>query len=126
MKRFSKPFYLLLGWFCVGLGIVGVVLPVVPTTPFLIVALWAFTRSSPKLAARLRSHPTFGPYLRDWQDHGVIPTRAKILALITMSSSIILMTMFSPLPFIALILMAALMSSIAIYIVSRPGNPPQH
>lgn len=86
-RRLSRPVYLAIGWGCVGLGIAGAILPLLPTTPFLLVALWAFSRSSPAAAAWLRSHPRLGPYIVDWQDHGVIPLRAKVFAVAMMSAS---------------------------------------
>ncbi|NNE24044.1 MAG: YbaN family protein [Rhizobiales bacterium] len=75
------------GWVFVALGIAGAFLPVLPTTPFLLVALWAFTKSSPAAAAWLRAHAKLGPYITDWQDEGIIPLRAKILALAMMCAS---------------------------------------
>ena len=71
----------------IALAAIGVVLPVLPTTPFLIVAAWAAGKASPALHARLRAHPTYGPPLRRWQDHGAIARRAKILALSLMAAS---------------------------------------
>ena len=63
-----KPLLLGTGWLCVGLGALGVVMPLFPTTPFLLVAVWAFSRSSPELAEKIRNHPVVGPFIRDWQD----------------------------------------------------------
>lgn len=68
------------GWGALGLGAVGVILPVIPTTPFVLVAAWCFARSSERLHRRLLEHRTFGPLDREWEDHGVIPLRAKILS----------------------------------------------
>ena len=56
----------------VALGAVGVVLPVLPTTPFLLVAAWCFARSSPSLARVLHENRWFGPLLRDWDRYGVV------------------------------------------------------
>lgn len=68
------------GWGALALGAVGVVLPVIPTTPFVLVAAWCFARSSERLHRRLLEHPTFGSLVREWEAHGVIPLRAKALA----------------------------------------------
>jgi len=69
----------------VGLGLVGVFLPVLPTTPFLLLAAACFVRSSPALYERLLGHATFGPLIRDWREHRSIPARAKGMALLTVA-----------------------------------------
>src|SRR5690606_32626271 len=76
-------------WVGVGLlatacGIAGIVLPLVPTTPFLLLAAFAFARSSPRLHAWLVEHPRLGPPIADWRDHGAISRRAKIAAAVVM------------------------------------------
>jgi len=74
--------YLLLGWVCVALGAIGLILPVMPTTVFILIAAWAFARSSPRLHLWLREHPRFGFSLRSWEDHRAMPRRAKRIALL--------------------------------------------
>ncbi|MFP3948183.1 MAG: YbaN family protein [Longimicrobiales bacterium] len=76
----SRWLFLSAGWGALGLGAVGVVLPVIPTTPFVLVAAWCFARSSERLHRRLLEHRTFGPLVQEWEDHGVIPLRAKVLS----------------------------------------------
>ena len=70
---------IILGWVCVSLGFVGIFVPGIPTTIFLIIALWAFTKSSEKLRYWLLNHKRFGPMLRNWESHKVVPQKAKIL-----------------------------------------------
>ena len=79
MKRI---FLLLLAWFCVGAAFVGIFLPGIPTTPFLIVALWAFAKTSKKFHTWLLNHKRFGPILSNWESHKVVPRKAKILMVI--------------------------------------------
>ena len=98
LKGLAKPFYLAVGWISVALGVIGVVIPILPTTPFLIVAVWAFSRSSPVFAERIRNHPVVGPYIRDWQDFGVIPVKAKILACLMMGTASLYLNTWSPAP----------------------------
>lgn len=66
-----------LGWLAVVLATLGVVLPLLPTTPFLLLAAWCFARSSPRFHAWLLYRSWFGPYLRHWQDHRALPPGAK-------------------------------------------------
>ncbi len=72
--------YLCLGFLMLGLGIIGAILPVMPTTIFIILAAWFFARSSPKLEKRILAHPQFGPLVIKWRDRGAIPRRAKKFA----------------------------------------------
>ena len=76
----TKLLWITLGWLSVGLGIAGAVLPILPTTPFMLLAAYCFARSSPRLHAWIVNHPTFGPPVRNWQSHGAITRRAKLLA----------------------------------------------
>lgn len=76
-----------LGVVMVALATAGVFLPLLPTTPFLLVALWAFTASAPEWAERLRRHPRFGPLLIAWEERRAIPTPAKAAAGLAMAAS---------------------------------------
>lgn len=82
--KFPKYAFNLLGFFFVLLGIIGVVLPVMPTTPFLIVAAACFSKGSDRYAAWLRNHNLFGPIILDWENKHCIQCRYKILSLSTM------------------------------------------
>lgn len=79
-----------LGWLCVGLGFIGIFVPGIPTTIFLIIALWAFSKSSKKLQNWLLHHKKFGPILLNWQEHKVVPYKAKILMVVLMVFAVIL------------------------------------
>lgn len=72
--------YLIFGWLMVALGFIGALLPVMPTTVFLILAAWAFGRASPRFEGWLLSHPVFGPVLRDWRANGRVSRRVKYIA----------------------------------------------
>lgn len=73
----------------VGLAIVGVILPILPTTPFLLVAAACFAKSSPRLQKKLLANKTFGPLIHEWQQHRSIPRKAKRIALLTMILSVV-------------------------------------
>jgi uncharacterized protein len=120
--KYAKPFYLTLGWVSVALGAVGVLIPVFPTTPFLLVAIWAFSKSSPELAARIRNHKTVGPYIRDWEDRGVIPLPAKALALTMMSALGIYLVWWSKAPGWLSGTTVAMLIAISVYIATRPSR----
>ncbi len=69
------------------LALVGILLPLLPTTPFLLLAAFAFARSSPRLEAWLLNHPRLGPPIRDWRDQGAIGRKTKRVALATMAAT---------------------------------------
>ncbi|MDO6446360.1 YbaN family protein [Colwellia sp. 1_MG-2023] len=77
-------FLKVVGIFFVGLAGLGVFLPILPTTPFLLVAAGCFAKSSPRLHQKLLDNKTFGPMIYHWQTSRSIPKRAKIISLITM------------------------------------------
>lgn len=104
----------------VALAAIGAVLPVVPTTPFLLVAAWAAKRGAPELYERLHQHAIWGPTLCDWRDQRAISTRAKALAIITMSASwSFLWYLNSALPI--LVVMGVIFASVGVFVLSRPA-----
>jgi uncharacterized membrane protein YbaN (DUF454 family) len=83
----KRSFYLVLGLLCVVLAIVGVVLPIMPTVPFVLLAAWCFGRGHPSWEARLLAHPRYGPPIRAWRERGVISMRAKQVSALMMLTS---------------------------------------
>jgi uncharacterized membrane protein YbaN (DUF454 family) len=114
-----RRFYLCLGYASLALGIVGIFLPILPTTPFVLLAAWCFTRSNPALAARLYTHPRFGPLLTAWRDQKAIPLHAKIYALTALALSYALILWLTESRILSIVL-AAIMGSVALYIATRP------
>ena len=70
----------ILGVVSLGLGILGIFLPLLPTTPLLLLAAWCFVRSSPRLYDWLLNHPHLGEYIRNFREHHAIPLRVKIVS----------------------------------------------
>ena len=112
--------YIVLAYVCVGLGAAGAVLPLLPTTPFLLVAAWAASRGSPRLDAWLHEHPRFGPSLRAWRDERAVPTRAKIVACSLMLVSWIIMLVMMPSPWVPAIT-GAIFICVGTYLCTRPA-----
>lgn len=83
--RWAKPLYLLLGLLFLGIGVVGVFLPLIPTTGPLLVAAYGFARSSDRLHDWLVNHPRFGRFIADFQAGRGIPLKTKIVAISAMS-----------------------------------------
>ncbi|HFD7740201.1 MULTISPECIES: DUF454 family protein [Serratia] len=73
----TRGLLIILGWLAVVLATLGVALPLLPTTPFLLLAAWCFARSSPRFHHWLLHRSWFGPYLRHWQQHRALPPGAK-------------------------------------------------
>lgn len=93
----QRTILIIIGWLAVVLGTLGVVLPLLPTTPFILLAAWCFARSSPRFHHWLLYRSWFGGYLRYWQKHRAMPPGAKPRAiaviLITFSISLWLVKM---------------------------------
>ena len=84
-EKITKYFFSVIGAFATTLGIIGLFLPLMPTTCFLIVAVWAFSKSNPDTANRILKHPRFGPVINNWMTYKSINRRTKC----TISLSII-------------------------------------
>ncbi|MDP6709439.1 MAG: YbaN family protein [Alphaproteobacteria bacterium] len=113
---------LLCGWCNVALGMVGVVVPGMPTTVFLLIAAWAFSKNSPRFSEWLYRHPRFGPALCQWRDHRVISVRAKCAAIFLMGLSLIVMVALSdawPMP----VALGLVLTLVGTWIVTRPSQP---
>lgn len=120
MRRYS---FAALAYLCVGLACVGLVVPGLPTVPFLLVAAWAGARSSDRVHRWLEHHPQFGPLLRDWREQRAIPVRAKSLAVIMLVTSWSLLVWHLGTSWITLG-SGALFALLALFLISRPTPRP--
>jgi uncharacterized protein len=91
-----RVLWLLLAYVALGLGLVGVFVPGLPTTPFVLLAAFAAARGSRHLHAWLHAHRVFGPMIRDWEAGGTVARRAKWVATITMALCAALMFLTAP------------------------------
>nr|WP_315479157.1 YbaN family protein [uncultured Rhodoferax sp.] len=106
-----------------ALGFLGMFLPVLPTTPFILLAAWAAARSSPRLLAWLEQHRLFGQMLRDWRQGGVVSRKAKWGATGVMSASAVLLLLTVPKLWLAVGAIAC-MATVLTWLWRRPESMP--
>lgn len=118
-----RVFYLSLGSLALSLGIIGLFLPLLPTTPFLLLAALCFSKSDERLHRWLLHHPLLGPPIVDWQRYRVISVRAKIFAAVTMLMGLTSVWIFFP-PELAMAKSAtlALMIGVLIFILVQKSK----
>jgi len=123
MNSTLRLVYLAAGWISVGLGTVGAFVPVMPTTCFMIAALFFFSKSSPALENKLLRHPRYGATLRMWVAHSVIPVEIKVVAVTSLmiSAAIVAATVVNMMMVVGVIATLAL---VAFYILTRPSLAP--
>lgn len=119
-RRSLRAGWLVLGLVCVGLGIIGAFVPLMPTTIFMILAAGCFARSSPRLESWLLDHPKFGPTLRAWRAHRAVPRRAKIAACLGMAGGYALFVFLARPSFWLGFVTAVIFMMCALYLVTRP------
>lgn len=110
--------YLCLGFASVALGAAGIVLPLLPTVPFMLLAAFFFARSSPRLEAWIVGHPRFGPHIRAWRERGAIAPAGKRAALAAFAFSAVLGLVLLPFPWLLVPAAAALAGGS--WIATRP------
>jgi uncharacterized membrane protein YbaN (DUF454 family) len=117
----ARPLAVTIGLAALALGAVGLVLPLLPTTPFLLLAAAAFARSSPRLHDWLLSHRLFGPPIADWRDGGRIARRTKTLAVVAMVAAFAI-AVAAGVGTVAMAIQAACLSGAAAFVLTRPGT----
>lgn len=119
----KRTFWLVFGLLSLLLGIVGVFLPLLPTTPFVLLSAYCFSKSSKRLHLWLLNHKLFGSLISDWEKHGVIRTKTKCIA----TASMLILVSY-PLFFLPIIIWVKLtviitILSVLIFIWTRPSSP---
>ncbi len=117
-----RTLWLALGLTFLALGLVGIVLPVLPTTPFLLLAAGCFAKSSPRLHRWLLAHPTLGPPIRAWEEHGAIAPGAKRLAVGSMAA-VFALSLWLGLRWEVLLAQGVLIAVGSAFILTRPSGP---
>jgi uncharacterized membrane protein YbaN (DUF454 family) len=123
MTKVFRPLFFVFGLVFLVVGMIGVVTPVLPTTPFLILSAGCFANSSPQFHLWLTEHKTFGPPVRAWQERRAISQSAKILAtiLIAVNLAVPLFLLGAALPWYYY-LIVGICVSVLIYLWTRPNS----
>lgn len=122
VRSLRRPFWVAVGALSLAIGAIGVVLPILPTTPFVILAAFAFARSAPRIARWIEESRSFGPLLADWRAHGAIAPRYKRLAMAMMALAIA-GAVWAGAPLHAIAIQCLCIACASVFILTRPGGP---
>ena len=113
-----------LAYASLALGIIGIFVPGLPTTVFVLIAAWAATRGSQRLHDWLVNHPRFGPSIRSWREHGAVSRRGKKMATVTMLACAAITLWCVPLLWVKVVSISC-MSVVCAWLWSRPLPPEE-
>lgn len=122
-RPFVSKFYVLLGWLALAFGFLGAFLPVLPTTPFVLLAAYFFSKGSQRLHRWLVNSPLMGKVIKDWQQNGAIGLKAKWLATVMMVLLFGYTLTQVPVPLALKVLISAIGLGVMAFIWSRPSAP---
>ncbi len=114
-----RTLWMMFGLVSLALGVAGLFLPLLPTTPFLLLSAFAFSRSSPAIHAWLIGHRVLGPPIRNWEDKGAISRRAKVSATVAIALTPVVTLLFA-VPLWALGAQGLILAGVLIFIWTRP------
>ena len=114
---------LLIGFVSLGLGLIGVLVPLLPTTPFILLAAFAFADSSDSMHQWLLDHNVFGPLIHDWRRHGAVSREAKTATAVSMLA-ILVVSWWLGVPAWIIAVQALVLGGVLAFVLSRP-LPPQ-
>ena len=118
----SKPILITLGFISLGLGIIGSFLPILPTTPFVLLSAYLFSKSSNKWYQWLIKMPRFGKSIEDWNERGVISLKSKIICVVSVSFVMIWLAFFSPYHLAIRIIIPIILIGVLSYVCTRPSE----
>lgn len=124
-NRATRPLYFVFGWLCVAFGVLGIALPGLPTTVFLLMALWSFSKSSPRFRDWLINHPLLGPFISDWRNHRIVPKKAKYAAGLCFTFSVSVIALTAGVLW-TLVFVGAVATPVMVFLLSCPSNLPDH
>lgn len=120
MTGLRRKILFTVGVLSVGLGFLGVFLPLLPTTPFIVLAAWCFFHSSPRAYEWLHRQPYIGPLLSDWETRRAIPRKAKIISSLIIGLSLVFIWGFLPIVLIVKVFLTFILITVTGFILTRP------
>lgn len=118
----TKPVLLTLGFISLTLGVIGSVLPLLPTTPFLLLAAYFFSKSSERMYKWLISLPKFGKSIKEYNEHGVISNKSKAACLISIMGVITWIIWFTDYKTVIKVIIPSTLAIILSYVLTRPSS----
>jgi len=122
LTRAARLTWLVVGLVALVLGAIGIALPLLPTTPFILLAAFAFARSSDRLHEWLITHDVFGSLIDNWHRYGAISKRAKVVSVISMAA-VLAISVAVAAPPVVIVAQLVVLGAAALFILSRPEPP---
>jgi uncharacterized membrane protein YbaN (DUF454 family) len=122
LTRAARLTWLVVGLVALALGAIGIAVPLLPTTPLILLAAFAFARSSNRLHEWLITHDVFGTLIDNWQRHGAISRRAKIASVVSMIALLVISLAMAA-PTVVIVVQLFALGAVALFILTRPLPP---
>lgn len=122
LSHAARLAWLVIGLLALVLGVLGIFLPLLPTTPLVLLAAFAFARSSERLHQWLLEHDIFGSLIADWRRHGAISRSAKVASVVAMAV-VLAVSLAIAAPTVVIIVQLVVLGVAALFILSRPLPP---
>jgi uncharacterized membrane protein YbaN (DUF454 family) len=124
LTRAARLTWLVVGLVALALGAIGIAVPLLPTTPLILLAAFAFARSSNRLHEWLITHDVFGTLIDNWQRHGAISRRAKIASVVSMIALLVISLAMAA-PTVVIVVQLVVLGAVALFILTRPLPPEE-